>query len=104
MRVMNLQTSARLYVVTEVESLYGGRSFSLVPGATVWGDFRPDAPAVESTADEASVVQAADFICRSAEGMTRGGRLGLKGFDWRIVSLDEGADDYVRVRLERVHA
>jgi hypothetical protein len=76
----------------------------LAPGVTVWGDFRPDAPSVESTAEEASVVQAADFICRSSVGMTRGGRLNLKGFDWMIVSLDEGADGYVRVRLERSHA
>jgi len=103
-RIMTLQTPARLYAVTEVESPYGGRSYSLTPGVTVWGDFRPDAPNVENTAEETSVVQAADFICRSAEGMTRGGRLGLKGFDWRIVSLDEGAEGYVRVRLERSHA
>jgi hypothetical protein len=35
--------------------------------------------------------------------MARGGRLSLKGFDWTIVSLDEGADGAVRVRLERIH-
>ncbi|MGN6208637.1 hypothetical protein [Asticcacaulis sp.] len=105
MRVMSLQTPARLYAVTETESAYGGRSFSLVPDATIWGDFRPDTPALESTAEgDASVVQGADFLCRSAVGMARGGRLSLKGFDWRIVSLDEGADGSVRVRLERVHA
>lgn len=103
MGIGDLQTPARIYAVTGTESVYGGRSFSLTPGATVWGDFRPDAPTVESTADDASVVQAADFICRSAAGMTRGGRLNLKGFDWTIVSLDEGADGDVRVRLERVH-
>lgn len=104
MRIMTLQTPARLYAVTGTESVYGGRSFSLAPGATVWGDFRPDPPNVESTADEASVVQSAYFICRSAAGMARGGRLSLKGFDWRIVSFDEGADGGVRVRLERSHA
>lgn len=101
---MTLQTPARLYAVSETESVYGGRSFSLMPGVTVWGDFRPDAPAVESAAEgDASVVQGADFICRSAAGMARGGRLNLKGFDWTIISFDEGADGAVRVRLERIH-
>ena len=104
MRIMTLQTPARLYAVTGTESVYGGRSFSLTPGATVWGDFRPDTPAVESTAEgDACVVQGADFLCRSAAGLARGGRLNLKGFDWRIVSFDEGADGAVRVRLERIH-
>lgn len=105
MKIADLQTPARFYAVTEVESAYGGRSFSLAPGATIWGDFRPDTPAAESTAEgDASVVQGADFICRSVAGMARGGRLSLKGFDWRIVSFDEGTDGSVRVRLERVHA
>ena len=45
-----------------------------------------------------------DFLCRSSAGVARGGQLSLKGFDWRIVSLDESADGSVRVRLERVHA
>ena len=101
---MDLQTPARLYAVTETESAYGGRSLSLMPRATVWGDFRPDAPMAETTAEgDAFVVQAADFICRSAAGIARGGRLNLKGFDWKIVSFDEGAYGAVRVRLERVH-
>ncbi|MCR6658570.1 MAG: hypothetical protein NVV72_04210 [Asticcacaulis sp.] len=102
---MDLQTPARLYAVTETESAYGGRSFSLAPDAMIWGDFRPDTPAVQSMAEgDAFVVQGADFICRSATGMARGGRLNLRGFDWRIVSLDEGTDGSVRLRLERVHA
>ncbi|MFT4074261.1 MAG: hypothetical protein QM647_01935 [Asticcacaulis sp.] len=104
MRISDLQTPARLYAVTESESLYGGRSFSLAPGMTVWGDFQPDTPEVESMAEgDAFVVQGADFICRSAAGLARGGRLSLKGFDWTIISLDEGADGYVRARLERIH-
>lgn len=104
MKITDLQTSARLYAVTESESVYGGRSFSLTPGVTVWGDFQPDDPEVESTAEgDAFVVQGADFFCRSAAGLARGGRLILKGFDWRIVSFDEGADGSVRVRLERIH-
>jgi hypothetical protein len=104
-KIADLQTPARLYAVSEAESTYGGRSFSLMPDATIWGDFRPDTPAVESTAEgDASVVQGADFFCRSMAGLARGGRLSLKGSDWRIVSFDEGADGSVRVRLERVHA
>jgi hypothetical protein len=104
MKITDLQTPARLYAVTETESVYGGRSFSLAPAATIWGDFRPDTPSVESTSEgDAFVVQGADFLCRSQAGMARGGRLNLKGFDWRIVSLDESAEGHVRVRLERIH-
>ncbi|MGA9658241.1 MAG: hypothetical protein WBQ60_03980 [Asticcacaulis sp.] len=103
MKIMNLQTPARLYEVTESESVYGGRSFSLSAGAVVWGDFKPAAPSLQTaTEGDAYVVQAADFICRSGVGMTRGGRLSLKGFDWKILSLDEQADGFVRVRMERI--
>ena len=105
MRIMDLQTPARLYAVTETESVYGGRNFSFAGTGITWGDFKPDAPAAETTAEgDAFVVQAADFMCRSAAGMARGGRLNLKGFDWTIVSLDERADGAVRVRLERIHS
>ena len=104
MGIGDLQTPARLYAATETESIYGGRSFSFADTGITWGDFQPDAPVTETTAEgDAFVVQTADFICRSAAGMTRGGRLNLKGFNWTIVSLDEGADGMVRVRLERIH-
>ncbi len=99
-----MQTPARLYAVSESEDDWGGRSFTTALVGTVWGDFRPDAPAAEITADgDAYVVQEAEFLCRSAEGATRGGLIHLKGFDWRIVSLDEAADGMWRLRLERVH-
>ena len=95
---------ASLYAVTESESAYGGRTQTLSLAGTIWGDFRPDAPATEATPDgDAYVVQEADFICRSADGVARGGVLNLKGFDWRILSLDEAQDGAVRLRLERVH-
>ena len=104
MKIMTLQTPARLYAVSETESVYGGHTYEFAGTDITWGDFKPDAPVAETTAEgDAFVVQAADFICRSSAGMARGGRLNLKGFDWTIVSFDEGADGAVRVRLERIH-
>ncbi|MGZ3306249.1 MAG: hypothetical protein ACXU8U_10360 [Asticcacaulis sp.] len=100
---MTLQTPAGLYGVSETETAYGGRtqSFSLI--ATVWGDFRPDAPHVAATSEgDAYTVQQADFLCRSAAGMAPGGRLSLKGFDWTILSIDEAPDSHFRLRIERV--
>ena len=104
LRIMNLQTPARLYAVTEAESAYGGRTFTAHLAGTIWGDFKPDAPALQSTSEgDAYLLQEADFICRSSQGIARGGRLQIKGFDWKIVSLAEDADGAVRLRLERVH-
>ncbi len=104
-RILDLQTLARLYTISEAEDVYGGRTYQTVLAGPVWGDFRPDAPEVEATADgDSYVVQTADFLCRSAVGAARGGVVQLKGFDWMIVSLDEGADGTMRLRLERVHA
>lgn len=104
MRIADLQTPAQAYAVSESESDYGGRTFTAVLAGTVWGDFRPDVPAVTATSEgDSYVVQEADFLCRSAEGVERGGLLRLKGFDWRVVSVDEQADGTVRLRIERVH-
>ncbi len=104
MRIMDLQTPARLYAVTETESAYGGRTFSTVPGATVWGDFRPGVPGMKTTSEgDSYVVQAAELLCRSADGVAAGGLLNLKGYDWRIVSIDALADGTVRLSIERVH-
>ncbi len=103
-RILELQTPAEIYAVTEDESEYGGRAFTTSLSGTVWGDFRPDAPGVTATSEgDSYVVQEADFLCRPAAGAERGGLLRLKGFDWRIVSLDEGNDGTVRLRIERVH-
>lgn len=103
-RIAQLQTPAGLYVVSESEDVWGGRTFTTDLVATVWGDFRPDVPQVSGTSDgDHYVVQAADFLCRSAQGAAPGGLLRLKGFDWRIVSIDELADGTVRFQLERVH-
>ncbi len=104
MRIMELQTPARLYAVGETESSYGGRTFTTTLSGTLWGDFRPDLPGVKANAEgDSYVVQEAEFLCRSAEAAAPGGLLNLKGYDWRIVSLDEGADGTVRLRIERVH-
>jgi len=102
-KIADIKTPARLYAVTETETAYGGRTFELEAGAVVWGDFRPDVPVVESGEGDVGVVQEADFLCRSAAGLARGGRLSLKGFDWTIVSVDEDAEGVVRVRIGRVH-
>ncbi len=100
-----LQTPAGLYALTESESPYGGRSFVSAPLGTLWGDFKPEAPATESTAEGDSYVrQQAVFICRSAAGIARGALLAIGGFDWTILSLDEDAAGTVRLRLERIHA
>ncbi len=103
--ILSLQTPASLYAVSDSESVYGGRTPSRTLLAVIWGDFRPELPVVTAMAPgDAYVVQEADFLCRAGLGAARGGILALKGFDWRIVSLDETAGGMVRLRIERVHA
>lgn len=101
---MRLQTPAGLYGLTESETAYGGRTSNLSLIATVWGDFRPETPHLQTTSEgDSYTVQAAEFLCRSMDSMAPGGRLNLKGFDWTIVSVDEAPDGHFRVRIERVH-
>lgn len=100
---MDLQTPARILTVSEDETAYGGRVKSFVVAGTVWGDFRPSAPVMNTAGDDAYVVQGAEFIVRTAIGIAVGGRLRLKGLDWTVISIDEATDGDVRVRIERVH-
>ena len=99
----DVRTPAGVYALDEVETDFGGRVRDLTITATVWGDFRPGAPGVETPSDgQPFVSQTADFICRSAEGLSVGGWLNARGYDWRIASLDEIADGQTRLRLERL--
>ena len=72
----DVRTPAGVYALDEVETDFGGRVRDLTITATVWGDFRPGAPGVETPSDgQPFVSQTADFICRSAEGLSVGGWL-----------------------------
>lgn len=100
--VRDVTTPAGVYGLDETETAFGGRVRDMTISATVWGDFRPDAPSVQTPSDgQPFVSQTADFLCRSAEGVSVGGWLSVRGHDWRILSLDEIADGQVRLRLER---
>ncbi len=98
MKTRDLLTPAVPYTVTETETALGGRVPVFTAGATVWGDFQPDRPALDG---DSVMVEEADFVCRSATGLMRGGKLTIKGADWRIVSVSE-ATDRVTIRIERV--
>lgn len=99
-----LKTPARVCAAVETGTDYGGQVVNLVPGVTIWGEFRPDVPVVETPSDEeAFVVQAAVFLCRWADGVVRGTVLRIGGFDWTVTSVSEDADGIVLLQVERVH-
>jgi len=98
----DVKTPAGVYGRVDSETAFGGRVRDMTITATVWGDFRPGAPGLETPSEgQPFVAQTADFFCRSAEGLSVGGWLSVRGQDWRILSLDEIADGQVRLRLER---
>lgn len=101
--IQQVQTPAALYGVIETETAYGGRTKTLSLVKTVWGDFRPHAPAREATSDGDSYqVQEAEFLTRSDEELAHGAILRIQGADWTILSGDGDAEGTVRLRIERV--
>jgi hypothetical protein len=97
----DVATPAGVYGLDDSETDFGGRVRDMTISATVWGDFKPDAPSAQTPSDgQPFVSQTADFLCRSAEGLSVGGWLQVRGRDWRILSHDEIADGQVRLRLE----
>ncbi|MFT4089274.1 MAG: head-tail adaptor protein [Asticcacaulis sp.] len=105
LKTVRLKTPAKLYRMQTTETEFGG--FVLTPElvGTVWGDFDPALPVSGLSAEgETVAAQAAVFTCRSAEGLSIGGRLVIDGFDWAIRTVDVDQDKAVRVRIERVLA
>ncbi|WAC47898.1 hypothetical protein OVA03_14500 [Asticcacaulis sp. SL142] len=102
LKARDLQTPARCYSVSSTETAQGGRLKTRTLTGTIWGDFQPDVPAfVTGTDGRGYVVQAATFIVRTRAGMAPNDELHLKGAYWIIRSIDEGADQNFRLRIER---
>lgn len=102
LKAINLQTPAKAYSVTSTETAQGGRLKNRTLTGTIWGDFQPDVPAfITGTDGRGYVVQAATFIVRTRAGMVPKDELHLKGAYWIIRSIDEGADQNFRLRIER---
>jgi hypothetical protein len=105
MKIMDLQTPAKLYRRDATTTPYGGLTHVSTFIGRIWGDFQPDVPKSETTGEnETYPLQSADYVCRGTAGLSRGDIVNLKGYDWEIKTLDEGADGFFRLRLERVHA
>ncbi|WP_140985987.1 phage head completion protein [Asticcacaulis tiandongensis] len=103
LQAARLKTPAKLYRIARTPTEFGG--FVRTPEwvGTVWGDFDPEKPVSGLTPEgEVLVRQQAVFTCRSAEGLSVGGRLVIDGNDWAIQAFDIAQDKAVRVRIERV--
>lgn len=103
LKAARLKTPAKLYRMARTLTEFGG--FVRTPEwvGTVWGDFDPERPVSGLTPEgEAIVRQQAVFSCRSAEGLSVGGRLVIDGNDWAIQVFDVDQNKAVRVRIERV--
>ncbi|MDC7677248.1 hypothetical protein [Asticcacaulis machinosus] len=102
LKALNLQTPARCYSVASTETAQGGRLKTRTLTGTIWGDFQPDVPSlVTGTDGRGYVLQTATFIVRTRAGLAPKDELHLKGADWIIRSIDEGADQNFRLRIER---
>lgn len=103
LQAARLKTPAKLYRIARTPTEFGG--FVRTPEwvGTVWGDFDPEKPVSGLTPEgEVLVRQQAVFTCRSAEGLSVGGRLVIDGNDWAIQAFDVDQNKAVRVRIERV--
>lgn len=102
LKARDLQTPAKAYSVTSTETTQGGRLKIRSLTGTIWGDFQPDTPAfVTGTDGRGYGIQTATFIVRTRAGMRAADELHLKGANWIIRSIDEGADQNFRLRIER---
>ncbi|ESQ79545.1 hypothetical protein [Asticcacaulis sp. YBE204] len=104
LKAADLKTPAKIYRLIRTETVYGGSNQAPQYEGTIWGDFQTDVPQESQEFEgETLIRQYAEFTCRSASGIERGGYLKIRGQDWTVLSIDEDQNGTVRVRLGRVH-
>jgi hypothetical protein len=102
--ISKLNTPARQVIISETITEFGGRTASLSLGATFWGQFSPNNPSTEQTAEgDFYTRQSARFLCRFTGNLKPADRLRLRGHDYVITAISEDDAGAFLVQIERVH-